>query len=89
MHNIIQYRGSAKVRYHLWQLIKQNLFRLISPEIIFFLFLNLLVANGPQRASSLNVQYLAISSKYNPDGQLFRYGYPSTHYKWKNKTRKI
>lgn len=39
----------------------------------------LLVANGPHRASFLKVQYFATSSKCNPDGQLFLYGYPSTH----------
>lgn len=54
--------------------------------------MNLLVANGPHRASFLNVQYLATSSKCNPDGHVFKYGYPSTHYirqiktgKWKEK----
>lgn len=40
---------------------------------------NSLVAIGPQRASFLKVQNLLMSSKCNPDGHLFRYGYPSTH----------
>lgn len=39
----------------------------------------LLAASGPHRASSLKVQYFARSSKYNPDGQRFIYGKPSTH----------
>lgn len=38
------------------------------------------MATGPQRASFLNVQNLATSSKCNPDGQVFKYGYPSTHF---------
>lgn len=35
---------------------------------------HLLVASGPQRASFLNVQNLAASSKCNPDGHWFKYG---------------
>lgn len=65
-NNVEQARSQVKVLYY------------ISLHII---WIYKLVGSGPHLASALNVQYLLMSSKYNPDGQRFKYGYPSTHWK--------
>lgn len=65
-------------------LLKKKIYKKKNLQVV---LKHLLAAIGPQRASFLKVQNLLISSKCNPEGHLFKYGYPSTHYRNTNNSR--